>query len=134
VYSQPVAVNNDYLQFVLEQLAGLGSTTSRRMFGGAGLYCGELFFGLIAEDTLYFRVNDRNRPDYQSRNMAQFRPYPDRPHVSMSYYAVPVDVLEDPEELVLWARRSVAVALESPKPRPPSGRKPKSPRRRTQRG
>jgi DNA transformation protein and related proteins len=111
-----VTVSSDYLAFVLEQLAGLGGVSSRRMFGGAGLYCDEYFFGLIADDVLYLRVDDSNRADYAARNMAQFRPYADRPHLSMSYYEAPADVLEDAAELVIWARRSVAVATQAPRP------------------
>jgi len=42
--------------------------------------------------------------------MSAFRPYADRPELSMSYYEAPADVLEDPAQLVSWARRSVAVA------------------------
>jgi hypothetical protein len=38
LYSPPMAVSEDYLQYVLEQLAGLGRVTARRMFGGVGLY------------------------------------------------------------------------------------------------
>jgi DNA transformation protein len=48
--------------------------------------------------------------------MAQFRPYADRPHLSMNYYETPADVLEDAGQLVSWARRSVAVAMQAPKP------------------
>jgi DNA transformation protein len=110
-----MAVSNDYLQYVLEQLSGLGRVTSRRMFGGVGLYCDGLFFGLLDSDTLYFKVDDSNRADYESRRMGRFRPYPDKPDVSMTYYEVPADALEDAEELVAWARRSVVVAMASTK-------------------
>jgi DNA transformation protein and related proteins len=105
-----MAVSGDYLQYVLEQLAGLGRVATRRMFGGVGLYHDERFFGFIAGDTLYFKVNDSNRSDYQTRNMGRFRPYPDRPELSMTYYEVPADTLEDADECVAWAQRSVAVA------------------------
>jgi DNA transformation protein len=111
-----MAVSNGYLDHVLEQLYGLGRVTSRRMFGAVGLYCAELFFGLIADDTLYFKVDDTNRADYESRGMGQFRPYPDKPDVSMTYYEVPVDALEDAEQLVAWARRSLVVAAAPSKP------------------
>ena len=86
------------------------------MFGGVGLYCDEYFFGLIADDVLYLRVDDSSRADYTSRGMAQFRPYADRPHLSMKYYEAPAEVLEDAAELASWARRSVAVAMRAPQP------------------
>jgi DNA transformation protein len=105
-----VTVSADYLQYVLDQLALLGAVSSRRMFGGVGLYCEEFFFGLIDDDTLYLRVDDSNRSEYTARAAAPFRPYADRPHLSMSYFETPAEVLEDARQLVLWASRSVAVA------------------------
>ena len=103
--------NTEYLQYVLEQLDGLHGVVSRRMFGGAGLYQDEVFFGLLFRGTLYFKVNDTNRADYESRGMGRFQPYPDKPYLSFTYYEVPADILEDREELTSWARRSIAAAL-----------------------
>ena len=95
-------VSKSFVDYVREQLAGLGEVSSRRMFGGVGLYRGGQFFGLIDDDTLYFKVDDRNRGDYLARGMAPFRPYRDRPDRSMSYFQVPVDVIEDEEQLTGW--------------------------------
>jgi DNA transformation protein and related proteins len=111
-----MAVSSDYLDYVRDQLSGLGGVTSRRMFGGAGLYCDEFFFALVDNDTLYLRVNDSNRADFTTRAMAQFRPYPESPQLSTTYYETPADVLEDAAELVVWARRSVAAAMAAAKP------------------
>ena len=44
---RPMTVGAAFLQYVLEQLARTGRVTSRRMFGGVGLYCDTVFFGLI---------------------------------------------------------------------------------------
>jgi DNA transformation protein len=105
-----MAVRRDYRDYVLEQLAGLGAVSSRPMFGGVGLYCEEHFFGLIADDTLYLRVDDNNRADYTARGMRAFRPYADRPQLSITYYEIPAEVLEDAAQLASWAQRSVAAA------------------------
>ena len=116
-HSSSMPHNNEYLEYVLEQLAGLPGVRSNRMFSGAGLYQDEVFFGLLFGETLYFKVDDRNRPDYESRGMAQFRPYKDRPQVSFTYYEVPPEVLEDRQQLVAWAGRAVeaAVAIQAAK-------------------
>ena len=79
------------------------------MFGGVGIYSGELFFALIAEDTVYFKVDDTNRPDFEARGMAPFRPAGPDGEV-MQYYAVPEELLEDPEALRPWVDRALAVA------------------------
>jgi DNA transformation protein len=111
-----MAVNADFLRYVLDQLAGLGRVTPRRMFGGVGLYHEERFFGLIAGDTLYLKVNDSNRGDYEARGMRRFRPFPDKPYWSMTYYELPADALEDADECAAWARKSVAIAAVAAKP------------------
>jgi DNA transformation protein len=72
----------------------------------------------FASDVLYFKVGDANRADYETRGMRQFRPFDDKPYLSMSYYEVPADVLEDPDQCVHWVQRAVAVAVASKKPGP----------------
>ncbi len=122
-----MSVSADFLNYVLGQLSALEGLATRRMFGAVGLYGGGAFFGLISGDVLYFKAGDLNRQDYESRNMSRFRPYRDRPQLSMRYYEVPAEVLEDAEECVLWARRSVIVAASDSRkpPRKPTQRKGK---------
>jgi len=79
------------------------------MFGGVGVYAAELFFGLLDDDTLYFKVDDSTRPQFEDRGMAPFRPYGEEGEV-MGYYEVPADVLEDPEALGAWVEAALAVA------------------------
>lgn len=106
-----MTVRAQLLAYFLEQLAGLGSLRSNRMFSGVGLYCDELFFGLIYDDTLYFKTDESNIAGYRDRRMPRFMPFPDRPGAALGYHQVPADVIEDSEVLVEWARKSVAVAL-----------------------
>ena len=91
-------VSSEYLTYVSEQLARVPGLRSRRMFGGVGLYGGELFFGLIADNTLFLRVDDGNREDFTRRGMQPFRPFKDRPGQLMAYYEVPPEVIEDAEQ------------------------------------
>jgi DNA transformation protein and related proteins len=106
-----MSVSADYLAYVIDQLTPFGRVASRRMFGGVGLYLEDVFFGLIDDDTLFFKVDDSNRTDYTTRGCKPFQPFPDEPEAySMSYFEVPADVLEDPDELKLWARKAVAAA------------------------
>ncbi len=108
-----MTVSADYLSYVLEQVASLGRVAPRRLFGGVGLYLEETFFGLIDDDTLFFKTDDSNRADYETRGMRRFNPFPDRPErgpVTLGYHEVPADILEDAEQLSAWALKSVGVA------------------------
>lgn len=107
-------VSSDYLQYILEQLMRLPRVTSRRMFGGVGLYSDDVFFAIIDNDTVFFKVDDSTRGRYVERGSEPFRPYKDRPDVSMSYFQVPADILEDADELVPWARAAVSAAAAKP--------------------
>ena len=103
------AVSDDYLQFVLDQLAALGVVRARRMFGGAGLYRGDEFFGIVHGDALYFKVDETTRAEYERAGSEPFRPFANRA-TTLQYFLVPAEVLEDSGELCSWARRAVLVA------------------------
>jgi DNA transformation protein len=79
------------------------------MFGGVGIYAADLFFGLIDDDTLYLKVDDTNRGQFEERGMGPFRPSGEHGEV-MQYYEVPEDLLEDPEELARWVAAAIGVA------------------------
>lgn len=102
-------VTEGFRAFVLDQLHELDDVVPRAMFGGVGLYSRGVFFGILASDVLYLKVDDTNRGDYERARMAPFRPYPDRAG-TMEYFAVPIDVLEHASELSEWARKAVDVA------------------------
>jgi DNA transformation protein len=106
-----VAISKQYLDYLLGQLAGLGGVTSRRMFGGLGLYSGGLFFGLVYKERLYFRTDDSTRPEYEARGSEGFQPRANVKNAQMTYYTVPAEVLEDEDELVRWARKAVTAAV-----------------------
>ena len=106
---KPMRVSAGFRAMVLDHLAEIGDVTPRAMFGGVGLYCDGFFFGIIASDVLYLKVDEGNREDFLRAECAPFQPYGDRPG-TMQYYAVPLAVAESPLELSVWARKAVAVA------------------------
>ena len=102
----PSRKDQDFLEFVLDQLGRLPAVTSRRMFGGIGLYQGPVFFAIIDDGRLYFVTDESTRGRYESRGMEPFQYSPGK--FIRTYYEVPVDVLEDDTELQSWAREAVA--------------------------
>ena len=107
-----MTVSRSFRTLVLDQLGRtVPRIRARNMFGGVGIYAGELFFALIADDTLYFKVDDSNRPDFEARGMGPFLPFGDE-RDKMQYYEVPADLLDDPEQLRPWAERAIAVAAK----------------------
>lgn len=97
------------------------------MFGGYGFYMDGVMFGLIAHDTLYFKVDDGNRAYFLDEGMKPFTYDGKRRPVEMSYYQIPPTVFDDPGELAEWAERSLAAAKRSRRKAP--SRKKKTARR-----
>src|SRR3954451_13889522 len=106
-----MAVSDSYRDFVLEQLGRITAVTAKAMFGGVGIYANGFFFALIAEDRLYFKVNDATRPDFERSAMEPFRPFGD--DRAMGYYEVPADVVEDANLLRLWMNKAIEVASKA---------------------
>jgi DNA transformation protein and related proteins len=98
-------MDNSFKDFALDQLRLLDDLTARAMFGGWGLYGGEVFFGIVHDDRLYFKTDDATRPAYLEHGMEPFRPN-DRQTLK-SYYEVPIGVLENADELAKWAQRAI---------------------------
>ncbi len=116
-------VSDSFRSFVLEQLDRvLPAVRSRRMFGGVGVYSEDQFFALLDNDTLYFKVDDLTRPDFEAIGMGPWRPFGEDGE-SMQYYEVSGDLIEDADALRLWAERAVAVARRAKTKR--AKRKPK---------
>lgn len=108
-----MAVSPSFQAFVEDQLGQVTPVRTRRMFGGLGVYSGELFFALADDDVLYFKVDDENRPDFEAAGMEAFRPYGD--DRTMQYYQVPGDVLEDDDLLAAWVEKAMDVARRAKK-------------------
>ena len=102
-----MAVSAEFRDYVLDQLRRVAPVTAKSMFGGVGIYSRGLFFALIADDVLYFKVDATTRKAYEERGSQAFNPFGKG---TMGYYALPEDILEDAEELRDWMRGALAVA------------------------
>lgn len=100
-----------YRAEIEELLGGVVPIRTKAMFGGVGIYSEDLFFALIAEDKLYFKVSDLNRADFEAAGMGPFFPY-DSP-TPMGYWEVPAAVQTNPDELKVWVDKALAVAEQA---------------------
>jgi DNA transformation protein len=119
-------VPDPFVEDLLERMERLGALRARSMFGGSGLYCDGVFFALVADGVLYFKVDADNLADFERAGMARFRPFPERGSASMGYYEVPLEVQERPERLVEWARKALAAAQRRDVSKRKPARKPRA--------
>ena len=106
-----MAVSGEFLEYILDQLSKWDGVSVRRMFGGAGLFRGGKMFGLVANDVTYLKVDDTTKDKYIETGSSPFKPFTDRPKI-MSYYELPGEILEDPEEFIEWAEESLFVQMQ----------------------
>jgi DNA transformation protein len=109
--------NSGFLQYILEEvLSDIEGLTSRGMFGGYGLYKNGVIFGMIIEDQLYFKVNDTTRHEYIQKESKPFMyEGKNKKQVSLNYYTVPSEVMEDREEIQLWVEKAYSVCKSAKK-------------------
>lgn len=108
---------------ILDMLGDFGGISARRMFSGYGLFRQGAMFGLIARDTFYLRVDDRNRPDFAAAGSRVFTYRREGRDVELrGYMECPPDLLEDAEEMIRWAKAAAAAAIAALEEKPPRRR------------
>jgi DNA transformation protein len=97
----PVATQT--AELLEEKLAPLGDVTSRKMFGGYGIFkSGSMFALVTSEGVAHLKVDESN--------LAKFEKAESKQHGRMPYYEIPVSVLKNTRSLRSWATASLAVA------------------------
>ena len=136
-----MSVSEAFREQIRDLLANLGSIRFKAMFGGAGLYAGDLFFAIAADDVLYLKVDDANEAAFLEAGSEPFRvkgaqsregrrrPGARREDQSQAAYALrywrlPDPAMDDPDEAVAWARLAIEAALRAAAKKKP--RRPKS--------
>jgi DNA transformation protein len=64
--------SEDFKNFVLDQLMGLGEFEAKRMFGGIALLYQGSAFAKIKHDKVWLKVDDSNRNDFVNLGMQQY--------------------------------------------------------------
>ena len=110
--------DSSFHDYILQDLfAGIDGITSKRMFGGWGLYRHGIFFAIISDDKVYFKVGESNQKDYEKFGSKPFS-YPMKDGTMstlVSYWDLPADMLEDKELLEEWIEKSVQESLKAKK-------------------
>ena len=107
---------NQYVEHILDLLEPFGGIKARAMFGGHGIYKDGIFFALIIDNLLYFKVDDTRRANYEKHGSKPFTyERKDKKSIAMSYWEVPIEILEDRDELEIWVDVAVKAAQRARK-------------------
>jgi len=119
-----MAVSAEYRDHLQEIFGPLGPVSVRRMFGGVGVFYGDVMFALATGDEVFLKVDDVNKPEFESAGMAVFSYLRGGEQRQLgSYMAMPEALFDEPEELLTWARGSVDAALRNAKAKPKKKRR-----------
>ena len=106
-----MVASDNFAEFLSEQLAPLGRVTMRRMFGKTGVFCDGVMLGMVADNTLYFRVDEENKATFDEA--AGFPPlnYSKKGFsIDLGFWRAPERLFDEPDEFLLWARSALAAA------------------------
>ena len=116
--------SESYKDFLIDQLAGFGSVTIRRMFGGGGVYRDGLMFGLVDDDILYLKADATSQPDFEAVGSTAFVYQPGNGKaVQMSYWRAPETCMDDQAELLHWCGIAVQATKRTTQKKPKPGPK-----------
>jgi DNA transformation protein len=112
-----------FVEYLLELLATIPAVTAKKMFGGYGLFRDGLMFGLVADDTLYLKVDEQNRALFAERRLEPFVYVKDGKPMPMSYHQAPGEALDNPDDMVEWADIAYGAAVRAAAAKPKRTRK-----------
>lgn len=103
-----MSASAEFVSYVRELLEPLGQLSDGKFFGGHAIKHRGNQFAMIMGNTLYLRVSDATRSEYETRGSKPFA-YSTRNGVVQvrKYYAAPEELLEDQEQLLAWARQAI---------------------------
>ena len=108
-----MAGKSEFVAYLLELLEDFGAVRARAMFGGYGIYRDDLMFGLVADDELYLKVDDENRPVFEAEGLQPFVYVKDGKAMNMSYYQAPGQALDNVAEMRQWADLGYQAAVRA---------------------
>lgn len=106
---------SECIEYLKEAFSEFGDIRAKKMFGGYGIYHDDVMTGLVADDTLYLKVDSESVRCFEEHELSQFMYPKGQRMVGMSYYLAPEEALEDPSVMRHWATLAYGAALRSRK-------------------
>lgn len=97
----------------MEVFAPWARVVTKRMFGGLGVYREGLFFALVADGTIYLKVDDETRAGYEAAGSGPFVYRGGERPVTMGYWRLPDAAFDDEDALRAYAEAAYHVALRA---------------------
>lgn len=103
-------MKSSFVDYIVDLLLPYGHITVKGMFGGYGIYCNAIIFAIIVDDDLFFKTNKLLSKEFEAEGSYPFTYNARGKTIALSYYKVPIEVIEDEAQLRSWFKKSYAVA------------------------
>ncbi len=110
---------DEFVEFVLEQMASAGPVRARRMFGGYGIYLAEHFVAVVLDEKLFLKADGATQPEFEARGLKPLVFRMKNKQISARYFEAPPEVFDDPEEMSRWLQLARTAAMRSKQDRKP---------------
>ena len=97
--------DESFKDFIVDQLSEMDGVEARRMFGGYGFIRTRLSSASFTRADCTSRSMKSRSSEYRKRKMKPFRP--NAKQTLKSYYQVPVEIIEDADQLAEWAEQAI---------------------------
>ena len=112
--TMPVSeTEKEFVAHIVDLMRTVGTVTSKRMFGGHGIFLDGMMFALIADSELYLKVDVETKADFEAIGLEAFSYTKNEKTFSMSYHHAPESALEDADVMTEWAKKAVSAALRA---------------------
>lgn len=90
-------------KLLIEKLKQISGITSKKMFGGYGIFHDGKMFGLVnSNGKIYFKSNESIQSQFDASNAVQ--------HGKMPYFSLHEEVFNDIDLLNKWAQKSIEIS------------------------
>ena len=119
-----MAVTKEFASYLEDLFSVLPGSHARRMFGGVGIFRHGLMYALALEDgKICLKADEDTQGDFRAEDCKPWIYERDGRKMDMGYWQMPERLMDDADELRLWADKAFQVAMQADARKPPKQRK-----------
>lgn len=116
---------SEFVRNLEDVFAQFGQIRAKRMFGGYGIYYKDVMIGIVADDVLYLKADEKTVDAFAECDLPPFEYEKHGKKIKMSYYVAPDVLFDNPEQAKEWGVRAYAAALRARHPKQKRGTRKK---------
>jgi DNA transformation protein len=118
-------LDKEFITWLEDVFSAVPDTKIRKMFGGVGLFRFGMMYGLALSDgRIALKADEQTTQEFIDENCEEWsHERKDGKRTQMGYWYIPEQLIDEPEELNVWAMKAYEVAMRADQKKPPSKRK-----------